>query len=322
MPARGTSTLPGAVVGLKRASVSLQPCDLRAGGWLTPTGWAKCLGDVRPPKPPCFHASEPTTVRVLHRGHLHRGHLHRGCHRAPWHRFGPTQVTSPRKALGMVQGTAPSRWTRPPHFGELQGSAEGSSRREASLQIQRRHLQGSASMSPSLLERSLKMLSASSGLSHDSLPSHPCGWLITQACPHPYRDTLPSTSNLQLGELRHQTFGVVVYRLFFPLFCSLSERPRAVSLSRAPQQGVLWSMGQRFGGSASPSRPDTYPHCSSPLAAACQIIARPRLPMLPWGCRTTGQPLLVLTHGCDLGCRAQVGDTGSCKLALRSMEVG
>lgn len=28
------------------ALVSLQPCELRAGGWLTPTGWARCLGGV------------------------------------------------------------------------------------------------------------------------------------------------------------------------------------------------------------------------------------------------------------------------------------
>lgn len=33
------------------ASVSLQPCDLRAGGWLTAMGWARCLGDLWPLKP-------------------------------------------------------------------------------------------------------------------------------------------------------------------------------------------------------------------------------------------------------------------------------
>lgn len=36
--------------------------------------------------------------------------------------------------------------------------------------------------------------------------------------------------------------------------------------------------------------------------------------MLPWGFRTMGQSLPVFTHGWDLGCRAQVGDTGAAKL--------
>lgn len=60
------------------------------------------------------------------------------------------------------------------------------------------------------------------------------------------------------------------------------------------------------------------------LTAACQVTAHPKLSTPPWGCGTMGQPLMVLTHDWDLGCRAQVGDTGlqDCKVALRSTKVG
>lgn len=86
------------------------------------------------------------------------------------------------------------------------------------------------------------VLSASSGLSHDSLPSHPGGWLVAQACPHPYRDTLPSTSNLQLGELQHQTFGVVVYRHFYSRSAHSLD---AHGLSASPKPHGRESRGQR-----------------------------------------------------------------------------
>lgn len=93
-------------VGPSRPSVSLQPHDLRDDG-----GWARGQGDAQPPKPPCLHASEPRPVQVLHHGHLHHS-----CHHTPWHSFGPAQLASPKTALGMVQGTVPSRWTMPPRF--------------------------------------------------------------------------------------------------------------------------------------------------------------------------------------------------------------
>jgi len=210
-----------------------------------------------PPKSPTYHATNqhcPSVAPWLP---------------APWPslcslaQFWPSPSDAPQTSPGHDPG-----WTRPPRFVGPQRSAEGSSRRQAWLQIQCRHLQGGASLSPLPLDRSLNSPSitavqtpvqrdhpASSGPSRDSLPSHPCGWLDAQACPHPYRDILPSTSNLQRGELRHQTFGVVVYKLFLlvvflffpPSFCSLSECPRAAGLSQAPWQVVPWSAGQHLG---------------------------------------------------------------------------
>lgn len=169
------ATTSAKAVGPSRASVSLQPHDLRDDG-----GWARGQGDAQPPKLPCLHASEPRPVRVLHPGHPHHS-----CHHTSWHSFGPAQLASPQKALGMVQGTVPSRWTRPPHFW---GAAEGSSRREAWLQTQHRHLEGSASMSPFLPERGLGCYGALSSFRAEScLSPFPSPWLAG-------RPSMPSPS--------------------------------------------------------------------------------------------------------------------------------
>lgn len=141
-----------------------------------------------------------------------------------------------------------------------------------------------------------------------SLPVPVAGWSPKHAL------TLTMTPSQALAICSSGNYGIRHLELwfigiFFPPHSAHSERPQTLSLSQAPQQGVLWSAGQHLGAQhlqEGQMRTHTAPHPS-----LLPVIAHPKLSTLLWGCRTMAQPLMVLTHSWD-GLQSSGGRLQSC----------